>query len=1105
MKNVILWSEEDVSLWLTEEGMQEYLESFRHVNGQGLLELDEADFRSLPLSLVTSDGGTLLLEKIETLKMEHHIEAHKNGHANGHAAAAGDGKGKRNGFCKDPVQIPMPELERSPYPVEWGKTAVAFCYAVCCFVFTTVMISVVHERVPSKETDPPLPDKFFDLIDRVEWAFSICEINGMLLVGLWLLQWILLKYRSIVGRRFFFIVGTLYLYRCVTMYITTLPVPGMHFKCAPKLFGDWEAQMRRVLKMIAGGGLGHTVMLTLTYLFIKEYSPKRFWWYHWFCWILSAVGIICILLAHDHYTVDVVVAYYITTRLFWWYHTMANQQVLKETSQSNFFSRVWWYRFFQYLEQNVQGIVPRNYELPFSWRSLHWSQDCPAVEPAMARKAVCCGLSTLEVVLIVLFVLMTGVSVSLITVMAVTWNADSTLEEQNPTLAPTVKPPENPFLVGVGRADCTGPVGEVPLMGYANLEQTAGGIHTRLFSRAFIVDDGSKRVVFVSADIGMVSQRLRLEVMRELQSKYGNLYGQDNVVLSGTHTHSGLAGYFQYTLFMITSKGYIKPSIQVIVEGIVKSIDIAHKNLKPGRIFLNKGELEGSSINRSPHSYLNNPAEERNRYKSNTDKQMVVLKFTDLDGDGLGMLSWFAVHPVSMNYTNRMVSADNLGYASYLFEQEKNIGSLPGEGPFVAAFASSNLGDVSPNTRGPVCVNTGEPCDFVNSSCPIGGARMCVALGPGNDMFESTMIIGDNIYKKAKELYGRAQQEVQGVIHAAHQWVNMTNVVIRLNATHEVKTCKPALGHSFAAGTIDGGGDLNFTQGAVEGDPFWDGIRDTLVGPPSNETKDCHSPKPILFSTGEMTVPLPWHPDIVDVQMITIGTMSGRRIREAVKQELETQGAFANTEVVIAGLCNIYTHYITTYEEYQVQRYEGASTIYGPHTLSAYVQLFRGLARAIAEDKVGELPVGPEPPFVNDDKLFNLMPLVPVDKKPLNTSFGEVLEQVLPEYRREEVVSVTFVSGNPRNSGDMTEKTFITVEKYHNTTQQWNIVHTDASWETRFHWIKGRGAQSNATVEWHIPSSAQPGTYRIRHFGHFKEAQALFTPYEGTSDAFSVS
>lgn len=42
-------------------------------------------------------------------------------------------------------------------------------------------------------------------------------------------------YRSIIGRRFFFIVGTLYLYRCITMYITTLPVPGMHFKCSPKV------------------------------------------------------------------------------------------------------------------------------------------------------------------------------------------------------------------------------------------------------------------------------------------------------------------------------------------------------------------------------------------------------------------------------------------------------------------------------------------------------------------------------------------------------------------------------------------------------------------------------------------------------------------------------------------------------------------------------------------------------------------------------------------------------------------------------------------------------------------------------------------------------
>lgn len=43
--------------------------------------------------------------------------------------------------------------------------------------------------------------------------------------------------------------------------------------------------------------------------------------------------------------------------------------------------------------------------------------------------------------------------------------------------------------------------------------------------------------------------------------------------------------------------------------------------------------------------------------------------------------------------------------------------------------------------------------------------------------------------------------------------------------------------------------------------------------------------------------------------------------------------------VVIAGLTNTYSSYITTFEEYAMQRYEGASTIFGPHTLDAYIQV----------------------------------------------------------------------------------------------------------------------------------------------------------------------
>lgn len=52
----------------------------------------------------------------------------------------------------------------------------------------------------------------------------------------------------------------------------------------------------------------------------------------------------------------------------------------------------------------------------------------------------------------------------------------------------------------------------------------------------------------------------------------------------------------------------------------------------------------------------------------------------------------------------------------------------------------------------------------------------------------------------------------------------------------------------------------------------------------------------------------------------------------------------------------------------------------------------------LVQDKVSELPTGPQPPFF--DKLFNLMTAAGVDRKPENTSFGDVVQQVYPVYRQ---------------------------------------------------------------------------------------------------------
>ena len=71
------------------------------------------------------------------------------------------------------------------------------------------------------------------------------------------------------------------------------------------------------------------------------------------------------------------------------------------------------------------------------------------------------------------------------------------------------------------------------------------------------------------------------------------------------------------------------------------------------------------------------------------------------------------------------------------------------QGPFVAAFASSNSGDVSPNIKGPKCKDTGMDCDFSNSTCG-GSSQNCLAFGPGTDMKDSAYIIGKRQFQEAK-------------------------------------------------------------------------------------------------------------------------------------------------------------------------------------------------------------------------------------------------------------------------------------------------------------------------------------------------------------------
>lgn len=80
------------------------------------------------------------------------------------------------------------------------------------------------------------------------------------------------------------------------------------------------------------------------------------------------------------------------------------------------------------------------------------------------------------------------------------------------------------------------------------------------------------------------------------------------------------------------------------------------------------GEILDAGVNRSPSAYLNNPSEERNKYKYDVDKEMTLLKFVDDEWGPVGSFNWFATHGTSMSRTNSLISGDNKGAAARFME-----------------------------------------------------------------------------------------------------------------------------------------------------------------------------------------------------------------------------------------------------------------------------------------------------------------------------------------------------------------------------------------------------------------------------------------------------
>ena len=685
------------------------------------------------------------------------------------------------------------------------------------------------------------------------------------------------------------------------------------------------------------------------------------------------------------------------------------------------------------------------------------------------------------------------------------------------------------LLVGTGISDITGPIAEVVMMGYADGKQKTAGLHTRLHARAFVFANQAtgKRVVWVSTELAMLFSSVKQGVIKKLAAKYGGLYTDENVMLSATHTHSGPGGYSHHTIYNISIGGFVRQNYDAIVDGITEAIDQAHSRLAPGSVtMMSHDVIDATMVNRSKVAFMLNaealavpPVDEINR-------DMTLLKILS-GGRPTGAIAFHAVHNTSMPNSNRLVSSDHKGYAAYLME--KTFGSVApfqSYGAFVAAFPNGAEGDMSPN------LNTSAVTEF---------------YGPDPNPLVSSQIIGTRQFNAAYGLFNGAQHtDLGSEIDFRHKTVLMPNTMVpSSNFTNgaNIKTlCVGAYGMSFMAGAEDGRTGAG-TEGMALSSNFDKALLDAarvlavgilsafmpavapILGPLTGvataaagammaaSSDQCQYPKPILLPTGFMH----WSPEILPFQIIRIGPLAiagvpaemtmqaGRRLEAAIRAVLLPLGV---QRVLLTGLANEYSGYVTTPEEYVSQQYEGASTLYGRLTFDAYRETFQELGVAMASGQPAK--IGPPIPDVSAAQIL-WKPAIDHDEAPIGESFGQFILQpaqgtIVP---RGTTLRTIHRSGSPLNDLRRNDS-YVRIERLNSGT--WSLVAWDGIPETVLQWARDAKCPDPANcywstmdVFWAVPPTATPGTYRIRVFGAWKHGvTGVITPYQTTSNSFTV-
>jgi neutral ceramidase len=508
---------------------------------------------------------------------------------------------------------------------------------------------------------------------------------------------------------------------------------------------------------------------------------------------------------------------------------------------------------------------------------------------------------------------------------------------------------------GAARADITLPPGP-STFGHGHDSRVSDGYWTRLYCRAFYLQtpETKQELAIVPCELPAMSALLQRQVAElvneQLAAKQQPPLHASRIMLTAVHTHAGFGHYFgaaQYTsIFSSRLPGYDPRLTREIARRIATAIVDAREHAADAQLawrhsrdfwcFTRNRSLAAYQLNQPPFVAEAPPDCARAAPElSAIDPALDVLRVDRLPREPgapptpIGSISFYAMHPTVVSSTNQLFGADVAGVVSRGIERELRLQSCPPspapcalEREPLHAVVNTNEGDIAP-------------------------------LWQRGDI-EEAIELGERIAAFILERYPDAAGNPTPVLDARYFEENIRDAAIT-EGTQTFHVCGYG---QFGLGAARGAQDHPTSVAPLA----WFGGD----SPADFTATCCQSPKKALLgpisavSRGKGAFPsdLPLAVARIDDALIAFvpGEMTvtaGARLKARVAAELQP---FANAprHTVLAGLSNEYIEYVTTEEEYQLQAYEGASTLYGPNTSRFMTSRLGLLARSMFDPRVAD-------------------------------------------------------------------------------------------------------------------------------------------------------